>query len=165
MFEELAIRHPKRAETFAFAMEALGAMFADSALLAAYDWASLGFATLVDVGGGKGLVCRSLAKHLPKISFIVQDPEDTVIAGRNQLPEELKDRVSFMTHDFFTPQPVKDADVYFFRAIFHVWPDKYCIRILQSLVPALKKGAKVIVLDPHTRDPLTSQPWQERQAR
>ena len=75
MFEELAQRHPKRAETMAFAMEALGAMFAESVLLGAYDWAGLGSATLVDVGGGKGLVCRSLAKHFPDMSFIVQDLE------------------------------------------------------------------------------------------
>jgi trans-aconitate methyltransferase len=165
MFEELAARHPKRAETFAFAMEALATMFAMSVLVNNYDWESLGSATLVDVGGGKGFVCRTLAEHFPKMSFIVQDLEDTIIAGRYQLPEDLGDRVTFMKHDFFTPQPVKDADVYFFRAVFHNWPEKYCVRILQNLVPALKKGAKVIILDPHTPDPLTSQPWQDRQAR
>lgn len=165
MFEELALRQPKRAGTFAFAMEALGSMSVESLLLDAYDWASLASETLVDVGGGKGLVCRSLAKYFPKMSFIVQDLEETVNAGRAQLPVELNDRVTFMTHDFFTPQPVHNAGAYFFRAIFHDWPDKYCIRILQSLIPALKKGSKVIIFDPHTPDPLTSQPWQERQAR
>ena len=165
MFEELAIRHPKRADTFAFAMEALGKVFANSVLADNYDWESLGAATVVDVGGGKGIACQTLAKHFPKMSFIVQDLEDTVVAGRNELPEEFKDRITFMRHDFFKPQPVKDADVYFFRATFHNWPEKYCIRILQNLIPALKKGAKVIILDPHTPNPLTSQPWQDRQAR
>jgi len=133
-------------KTFAFAIEALGALFADSVLLKVYDWASLGPAILVDIGGGKGLVCRSLAKHFSTLSFIVQDLEGTVAAGREQLPVELHDRVTFMTHDFFTPQPVKGADVYYFRAIFHDWPDKYCIRILQNLIPGLKKGAR----GPHT---------------
>ena len=63
-----------------------------------------------------------------------------------------------MTQDFFTLQPIKDADVYFFRAIFHDWPDKYCIQILQNLIPALKTGARVIIQDPHTPDPITIAP-------
>lgn len=165
MFEELARRQPGRAETMAFAMEALGAMMPDSLIVDNYDWASLGTATIVDVGGGKGLVCRQLAEHFPEFSFVVQDLKGTVDAGKNTLPAEFSEKITYMTHDFFTPQPVKDADVYFFRAIFHNWPDKYCVQILRNLIPALKKGARVIIQDPHTPDPLTMSPWQERQSR
>jgi hypothetical protein len=165
IFEELARQHPKRAETLAFAIETLGTMMPDSLIVDNYDWASLGAATIVDVGGGKGLVCKQLAKHFPKLSFVVQDLEDTIVAGRNTLPAEFENRISYMTHDFFTPQPIKDAEVYYFRAIFHNWPDKYCVAILQNLIPALKKGARVVVQDPHTPDPLTMAPWQERQTR
>ena len=46
--------------------------------------------------------------------------------------------------DFFTLQPIQ-ADVYYFRSIFHNWSDKYCIQILQNLVPALKLGAKIVI--------------------
>jgi hypothetical protein len=53
-------------------------------------------------------------------------------------------RVSFMSHDFFTPQTVV-ADVYLLRWILHNWSDKYCVRILRALIPALKPGARVIV--------------------
>lgn len=147
-------------------MEALGSMMQDSVMLDAYDWASLGSVTMVDVGGGKGLACRALAKYFPDITFVVQDLADTVAAGQNQLPAELADRVKFTTHDFFTPQPQGiGADVFFFRAIFHDWPDKYCIRILRNLIPGLKKGAKILIFDIHTPDPLTSPAWQERLTR
>lgn len=37
--------------------------------------------------------------------------------------------------------------MYLFRWVFHNWPDKYCIRILQTLVPALDKGSRVLVMD------------------
>lgn len=37
------------------------------------------------------------------------------------------------------------ADVYFFKWIFHDWSDKYCIKILRALIPALKKGARIVV--------------------
>lgn len=37
--------------------------------------------------------------------------------------------------------------MYLFRWVFHNWPDKYCIRILQTLIPALHKGARVLIMD------------------
>ncbi|KAK4936397.1 hypothetical protein LTR10_022723 [Elasticomyces elasticus] len=165
LFAELAHHHPSRAENMAFAMESLATMFSDVIIVEAYDWASMGAATIVDVGGGKGFVSRQLAKHFPQLSFVVQDLEETADAGREQLPAELKDRITFMTHDFFTEQPVKGADAYFLRAIFHDWPDKYCIQILHNLIPALKNGAKIIMQDPFTSDPLTMHPWQDRECR
>lgn len=165
MFAELALHHPKRAGSMAFAMETLALLMPDSLIVNNYDWENLGNATIIDVGGGKGLASRQLAKHFPKLSFVVQDLKETADVGRATLPAEFSERIEYMTHDFFTPQPVKDADVYFFRAIFHDWPDKYCISILRSLIPALKKGARVIIQDPHTPDPLTMSPWQERQTR
>lgn len=163
MFEEIARDHPKRAEIFAFATETLGTMMPESVIVDNYDWASLGAATIVDVGGGKGLICRQLAKHFSRLSFVVQDLEDTIVAGRDTLPLEFEGRITYIAHDFFTPQTIKDADVYSFRAIFYNWPDKYCIQILQNSIPALKRGARVIVQDPHTPDSLTAALWQERQ--
>lgn len=52
-----------------------------------------------------------------------------------------------MAYDFFAPQPVKGAELYLYRWILHDWPDKYCIKILQALRPALKHGAKVLIND------------------
>jgi len=31
--------------------------------------------------------------------------------------------------------------------IFHNWGDKCCIQILRNLIPALKKGAKIVISD------------------
>lgn len=31
--------------------------------------------------------------------------------------------------------------------IFHNWPDKYCIKILRSLIPVLGPGAKIMIND------------------
>ena len=57
------------------------------------------------------------------------------------------ERVDFESYNFFTEQPVKSADVYFFRMIFHNWGDKYCIQILGNFIPALKKGSKIVIND------------------
>jgi 6-hydroxytryprostatin B O-methyltransferase len=57
---------------------------------------------------------------------------------------DLSSRVSFMQYDFFTPQTVQ-ADVYFFRHVLHDWSDADCERILKSLLPALKDGARILL--------------------
>lgn len=78
------------------------------------------------------------------------------------IPEELKDRVELTTHDFFTEQPVKGADVYFFRHVFHNWPDLYCIKILRALIPALKPGAKVLINDGTAPEPGSMSPFEDK---
>jgi hypothetical protein len=78
------------------------------------------------------------------------------------IPPELQSRIQLTTHDFFTPQLVKDADVYFFRHVFHNWPDLYCIKILRMLIPALKKGAKVLINDGIAPEPGTMSAFEDK---
>lgn len=78
----------------------------------------------------------------------------------------MADRVRFMTHDFLLEdQPVKGADVYFFRWILHNWSDKYCVKILRGLIPALKPGAKIILNDNVLPQPGVLSRWQENRLR
>ncbi|KAI1387569.1 S-adenosyl-L-methionine-dependent methyltransferase [Hypoxylon trugodes] len=107
-----------------------------------YPWTNV--SSMVDIGGSLGSVAIGIAQRFPNVKCVVQDLPNTIAEAESRLPVELRDRVTFMAHDFFTEQPVS-ADVYFFRSIFHNWADKYCIRILENLVPALKPGAKVVI--------------------
>ena len=116
----------------------------NSYVLKAFDWASLGNRTVVDVGGSHGLVSMDIAREFPSLRFIVQDLPKVIEDAKTKAPAELGNRVSFMAHDMFTEQPVKGADVYYFRWILHDWSDKYCIKILKSLIPALKPGARIM---------------------
>ncbi|KAF2167489.1 hypothetical protein M409DRAFT_66047 [Zasmidium cellare ATCC 36951] len=133
-----------------------------SHVLTGFDWASLPHnATVVDIGGSHGGVSIELAKAFPKLNFVVQDLPDVIDeAGK----DDVDGRVKFMAHDFFTEQPVKDADVYFMRFILHNWSDKYCVQILQALVPALKPGARILLneqsLQPSSAVPPRYERWQ-----
>ncbi|KAI2615385.1 hypothetical protein GGR54DRAFT_642407 [Hypoxylon sp. NC1633] len=61
-------------------------------------------------------------------AFVVQDLDEPVVRdAERQRPEELAERVRYMVHDFFTEQPVKGADVYFFRAVLHNWSDSWAV--------------------------------------
>ncbi|KAF7957958.1 hypothetical protein EAE96_003525 [Botrytis aclada] len=99
---------------------------------------------IVDVGGGRGKVLNDLRMARPDLQggMIVQDlPKE--IDGREPTPG-----VRSMAHDFFTPQPIKGAHTYFFRHIFHDWPDNACIKILQQIIPAMKKGySRILIVD------------------
>ena len=147
------------------AFDALASKAPLEPLFTSFDWKSLGKGTVVDVGGSYGAVAIGLAKRFPELSVIVQDFPETVKQGAAQLPVELKDRVSFLPDSFLNEQTVKDADAYYFRAIFHNWPDAYCIKILRNQIPALKSGARIIINDLYEPEPNTRPPMLEKHLR
>ena len=125
----------------------------------AYDWASLGNAYIVNVGGSRGIVAMDLAKHFEKTKFLVQDGQ-MMIEGA-EVPEELQGRVEFMEHELFAPQTVQ-ADVYFFRMAFRNWNDENAVKILKAQVPALRPGAKLLIQDKCMTPPNTVPISEER---
>jgi hypothetical protein len=64
--------------------------------------------------------------------------------------------ITFQAQSFLEVQPVV-ADVYLFRMVFHNWSDKGARRILQSLRPALRPGARVICIE-YVMPPIGSGP-------
>jgi hypothetical protein len=103
-----------------------------------------------------------LAKKYPKLRFVVQDLSKTIEQAPSKTPSELLDRIDFQVHDFYTEQPVKDAEVYFFRWICHNQSDKYGTKMLQALIPALKPGARIVINDNCLPKPNTADPWDEK---
>ncbi|KAL4250246.1 hypothetical protein ABKN59_003125 [Abortiporus biennis] len=127
-----------------------------------YPWGDLENATVVDVGGGVGGMCIDLSRKYPNLNFIVEDRAPVVEQAprvwAKENPEALHaDRVKFIPHDFFTEQPVKNADVYHLRFILHDWPDDECIQILSSLVPALGPNSRILISDQVMRTTCGSQ--------
>ena len=148
LFEALA-KSPERGKRFAGSMSfrATAVSKGDdvSHLLNGYPWSELGSCTIVDVGGSHGPTSIALAQRFPNLKCIVQDLPGTISGCA--VPPELEGRLEFMAHDFFTEQPIKGAEMYFFRRIFHDWSDEYARRILRCLIGALKPGAKVLIQD------------------
>lgn len=120
-----------------------------------WDWQLLTpGSTVVDVGGSRGTVAYALAEAFQNPSFIVQDLPEIVAEAQKKaglgIANDVAPRVSFYSHDFFTTQPVKNADVYFLRMIFLNYSDKYAVKILHNLMPAMKKGpggSKLLIAD------------------
>ncbi|KAM7182880.1 S-adenosyl-L-methionine-dependent methyltransferase [Rhypophila sp. PSN 637] len=147
---DLFSKYPARGLKFQTAMKCYqrSSGFDSRHITTGYPWEKFGSGTVVDIGGSHGMVSIGLAQKYPSLSFVVQDLEAIIEGGRANLPAELASRVKFMSHDFFKEdQPIHGAAVYFYRWIFHNWSDKYSVKILRSLIPALKTGAKVIIND------------------
>ncbi|KAL6704153.1 hypothetical protein ACN47E_008713 [Coniothyrium glycines] len=136
---------PQRARRFGGAMSffTTGDGYSLRHLVDGYPWESVGSGTVVDLGGSHGDAAFALANKYPKLNLVVQELPEVVANSTEQ--DGLS--VRFMAHDFFQPQPVKDADVYLYRWTLHNWPDKHCIDILKALAPSLKHGARVLVMD------------------
>ncbi|KAK7426527.1 Alpha-1,3-mannosyltransferase cmt1 [Neonectria magnoliae] len=120
--------------------------------------------TFVDIGGSHGFVCVDLGKKWKKTKFVVQDLQKTVDSAPKPLSpdEDITQRVTLQAHDFFTEQPVKGADVYYFRWILHNYSTPYAIKIIKSLIPALKPGARIVINDHCLRDVGAENPWDEK---
>ena len=164
--------NPHRAKRFAAGMSSIGGNTGMQFLSNTFSFATLPEGSVVvDVGGSKGHVSSYLAQQHAHLKFIVQDLAE-VVGDRKEtsktpagVPEEVEDRVEHMAHDFFEEQPIKGADVYIFRYIFHNWSDAYCVKILRALIPALKKGSKVVVNDHLLPEPGTLEQSKERDIR
>ena len=99
---------------------------------------------LVDVGGGRGQVLNQIPRQRPNLKgrIIVQDLPNE-IEGR-----EPADGVEIMSFDFFAPQSIKGAHVYFFTHIFHNWPSNACRQIIANTLPALTPNfSRIIIVD------------------
>lgn len=152
---ELINEDPARAQRFADAMVVLQS--SPSSALAHvvdnFDWKTTKSPLIVDVGGSQGALCTALLSQNPDATGIVQDLADVV--ANATVPANLEGRLRFQAQDFFAPQQTIGADIYLFCWIFHDWPDTSVILILRNQVPALKRGARLVICETCLPEPGT----------
>ncbi|KAK3708531.1 hypothetical protein LTR37_011426 [Vermiconidia calcicola] len=132
-FYEMLADHPERSKHFHETMAMAGTFpgLSWKYVVAGFDWSSLPSGGLcVDVGGGHGPAAFAVAKEFPHLRWVVQDTSKS-FENRPQVPED----------------STKDAAVFFLRWILHNWPDQYCHRILQAMIPSLKAGTKILIME------------------
>ncbi|KAH8897336.1 S-adenosyl-L-methionine-dependent methyltransferase, partial [Thozetella sp. PMI_491] len=164
---EIIGKSPERAGRFANAMKAFvtRADYDPSYLTDHYDWAALGSVQVVDIGGAQGHIAMALASRFSNLNILVQDMDKIIEGAEAGVPEALKDRVRFEAHDFFAPQTTS-ADILLFRWVLHNWSDKHCRLVLQSQIPMLKPGTRMIIQDTFMPESAGAVPlWKERSLR
>ncbi|KAI0505266.1 S-adenosyl-L-methionine-dependent methyltransferase [Xylaria bambusicola] len=98
---------------------------------------------LIDIGGGEGHDLLEFHRRYPNAPgrLILQDLPP-VIDSIQDLPS----KVECQKYDFFQEQPVKGARCYYFRSIFHNWPDADCIKILRNTAAAMRPGYSKLLM-------------------
>ncbi|RAL66952.1 hypothetical protein DID88_007734 [Monilinia fructigena] len=98
---------------------------------------------VVDIGGGSGHVTKQIMKIVEEIpgKVVLQERDELIDSIGHTIPE-----VTTMKYDFFTPQPIKGAPIYYIRRCLHDWPDVDCVRILKVIAAAMTAGTSKAVI-------------------
>lgn len=138
--------HPEEQRIFDEAMVNLSNL-SNAPIAAAYKFSQ--FNSIVDIGGGFGPQLAVILKANPHMKGTLFDIERVVRASQkeNTLNNELlKDRVEFVSGDFFTMVP-DGKDIYFMKSILHDWSDDDAVRILTSCRKSMKQNSRLLVAD------------------
>lgn len=124
-------------------MTALSSLVA-GAVASAYDFS--GLSSVVDVGGGQGVLLEAVLSRHDHLTGTVFDLAHVVAdvppAG---LAESLASRWEVVTGSFFEAVPA--ADAYLLKSILHDWPDEECRTILGTCRRGLNANGVVLVVE------------------
>ncbi|HEX5424832.1 MAG TPA: methyltransferase [Candidatus Acidoferrales bacterium] len=111
-----------------------------AAIVPSYDFSQ--FATIADIGGGRGHLLRAILKSSPKAQGILFD-QPHVVAG---VTPENGEKLATVAGNFFADAMPK-ADAYLLMNIIHDWPDAESIKILSGVRHAMPPDARVLILE------------------
>ena len=100
----------------------------------------------LQVGGSAGYDDIPLAEKYPNLKITVQDLPKCEPDFEKSIPKELRDRMFYQPHSFFDEQPTV-ADMYLLKYILIDWNTPLAKKIIKALIPALKPGARVLVME------------------
>lgn len=135
-------KHPDDAAIFNSFMTELAARRTPVAL---YDFSKLG--TIVDVGGGQGLMLGSILKANPDARGVLVDMPAVVARAGSVLDEfGVTDRCEIVGQSFFEPLPA-GGDAYILSNILHDWNDEDSLGILRACRAAMNPGALLLIVE------------------
>jgi O-methyltransferase domain/Dimerisation domain len=138
-FEE----NPNEAQIFNGAMTSLSAI--DSPAVAeAYSFDEIN--SLVDVGGGHGLLLATIMARNPHLKGTLYEEAHVVEGAKDGPLKPFMDRCTMVSGDMFTSVPA-GADAYIMKHIIHDWPDELCLKILKACRSAVNSGGKLLAVD------------------
>jgi O-methyltransferase domain/Dimerisation domain len=136
-------RHPEEAQIFNDAMTCLS-MIDSPAVADVYSFADIN--TIVDVGGGHGLLLATILNRNLHMRGVLYDVVHVVDGAKEGPLKPLLDRCSIASGDMFSSVPA-GADAYIMKHIIHDWSDDLCFKILKACRESVNPGGKLLVVD------------------
>jgi SAM-dependent methyltransferase len=144
VFEHLR-RNPGEAHLFDDAMTDLSMVWAAS-VAGAYDYGRWG--SLMDVGGGNGLLLATILRAHPAVRGVLVDRPDVLERAlkREFWSPDIAGRVRFEPADFFQAVP-SGCRAYLMRNVIHDWDDERARRILKNCRRALSDDGVLLLVE------------------
>jgi hypothetical protein len=105
-----------------------------------------GIHSIVDVGGGHGLLLATILKRNPHLQGTLYDVPHVIEGAANGPLKPVLERCRLASGDMFSSVPAA-ADAYIMKHIIHDWPDDLCLKILQACRKSVNSGGKLLVVD------------------
>jgi O-methyltransferase domain/Dimerisation domain len=140
---EFMKQNPEEAQIFNDAMTALS-MIDSPAVAEAYNFE--GLRSIVDVGGGHGLLLATILKRNPHMRGTLYEVPHVVEGAANGPLEPVMNRCTCASGDMFYSVPA-GADAYIMKHIIHDWPDDLCVKILEACRKGVNAGGRLLVVD------------------
>ena len=149
-------QHPETGQAFDSFMTTASGHVA-SGIAYSYDFPDQG--TVVDVGGGEGILLTTILKSRPLLGGILLDRARVGEKARRLLDEEgVLARCRLVAGDFRRKVP-RGGDVYILRNVLHDWDDAGALSILSACGRAMKRSSRLLVIQREIPDPLTMEPY------
>lgn len=143
-FWQYVAEHPDEGAVFDAAMTS-GAATRGAQLAEVLDWK--GVTTVVDVGGGQGLLLTTLLDNAPGLRGVVADRPEVLEGAPAVLARSgVEDRIELIGSDFFSEIPT-GGDVYVLSRILHDWADEPARAILRATRNAMAPGSRVCLVE------------------
>jgi hypothetical protein len=136
-------QHPEEGQIFNDAMTELS-MIDSPAVCEAYNFE--GIRSIVDVGGGHGLLLATILKGNPRLRGILYEVPHVIAGAKNGPLKPLLDRCTLASGDMFSSVP-DGVDAYIMKHIIHDWPDDGCLQILKACRKGVNSGGRLLVVD------------------
>lgn len=110
-----------------------------------YDFSGVG--TIMDVGGGHGVLLETVLRANPGLRGVLVDRPHAVAGARAHVEQTgVADRCELVPVDFFDSIP-PGADVYLLKNIIHDWDDERALRILHNCHDAMADSGRLLLVE------------------
>jgi hypothetical protein len=143
-FEHLR-RDPEQARIFDDAMTTMTTLVAP-AIASAYDFGSWG--TLMDVGGGNGILLSHILRAHPALRGVLADQESVLERARERgyLGDDLEARTTMEPCNFFQHVP-PGSRAYLMKSVIHDWDDEHARIILANCREAIPADGVLVLVE------------------
>jgi len=140
---EFLKQNPVEAQIFNDAMTQLS-MIDGPAVAEAYNFD--GIRSIVDVGGGHGLLLATILKRNMHLKGTLYEVPHVIEGAANGPLKPVMERCTLASGDMFSSVPA-GADAYIMKHIIHDWPDDLCLKILKACRKSVNSGGRLLVVD------------------